>query len=94
MFFPVYALLNSKAVVDPVLYISTGSTTTVNLNVLTGGTEYLIGKNISNVPLSVNVNTEYLIGNNTAEVPLSFNVETEYLIGTTTVEIPITITPG
>ena len=82
MFFPVYALLSSNAVVDPILYISTGSIdTVVTLNVLTGGTEYLIGNNISNVPLSVSVDTEYLIGNNISNVPLSVGVDTEYLIG-------------
>jgi hypothetical protein len=86
MFFPVYAILSSKVIVDPVLYISTGSTATVNLNVLTGGTEYLIGNNISNVPLSVSVDTEYLIGTNTTDVPLSVGVDTEYLIGTNTAE--------
>ena len=87
MFFPVYAILSSKVVVDPILYISTGSIdTVVTLNVQTGGTEYLIGNNISNVPLSVSVDTEYLIGTNTADVPLSVGVDTEYLIGTNTAE--------
>ena len=94
MFFPVYAILSSKVVVDPILYISTGSTSTVNLNVLTGGTEYLIGTNTIEVPLLVSADTEYLIGTNTADVPLSVSVDTEYLIGTNTIEVPITIEPS
>ena len=49
MFFPTYALLSHKVIVDPILYISTGSTTTVTLNVLTGGTQYLIGYNTVDV---------------------------------------------
>jgi hypothetical protein len=91
MFFPVYALLSPKLIVDPVLYISTGSTATVNLNVLTGGTEYLIGYNTVEVLLSINVDTEYLIGNITVEVPLSVSVDTEYVIANNTAEPAITM---
>jgi len=50
MFFPVYALLSSKAIVDPILYISTGSIgAVVSLNVQVGGTQYLIGYNTVDV---------------------------------------------
>lgn len=89
MFFPTYALLSHKVIVDPILYISTGSTATVTLNVLTGGTEYLIGNNTIEVPLSFNSDTEYLIGVNTPEIPILIDVDTEYLIGNITVEVPL-----
>jgi hypothetical protein len=49
-------------------------------------TQYLIGVNATEVPLSTNVDTQYLIGTNTADVPLSVSVDTEYLIGNNTVE--------
>ena len=92
MFFPVYALLSSNAVVDPILYISTGSIdTVVTLNVQTGGTQYLIGTNTADVPLSVSVDTEYVIANNIAEPEVSFSVDTEYVIANNTADVPITM---
>jgi hypothetical protein len=49
-------------------------------------TQYLIGVNTTEVPLSTSVDTEYLIGNNTAEPAVSMSVDTEYLIGNNTAE--------
>ena len=49
MFFPTYALLSPKFIVDPVLYVSTASIgAIVGLNVKVD-TQYLIGKNTVDV---------------------------------------------